>query len=77
MFDIVINGTRRNESQILGKSQTTNNEYGLESILPLYVLTPIFFADPIAAIVGQYFSKLKIYKIKTVSNQKKMNVINA
>ncbi|CXI77550.1 conserved Plasmodium protein, unknown function [Plasmodium berghei] len=106
MFDIIINGTRKNESQILGKSGTTDNEYGVYFIyivaitsilrcffypfrfgeyldkgiivyntivalffffkLPLYVLTPIFFADPIAAIVGQYFSKRKIYKNKTL-----------
>ncbi|CAD2098484.1 conserved Plasmodium protein, unknown function [Plasmodium vinckei lentum] len=34
--------------------------------LPLYVLTPIFFADPIAAIAGRHFPKSKIYKNKTL-----------
>ncbi|GAW78940.1 hypothetical protein, conserved [Plasmodium gonderi] len=34
--------------------------------LPLYVLTPIFFADPMAAIVGKRFPTYSIYKKKTL-----------
>ncbi|SCD22363.1 conserved Plasmodium protein, unknown function [Plasmodium ovale] len=34
--------------------------------LPLYVLTPIFFADPMAAIVGRNFPTHTIYKKKTL-----------
>ncbi|CAX64045.1 conserved Plasmodium membrane protein, unknown function [Plasmodium reichenowi] len=34
--------------------------------LPLYVLTPIFFADPMAAIVGRQFPNYAIYKKKTL-----------
>ncbi|SCO64958.1 conserved Plasmodium protein, unknown function [Plasmodium vivax] len=34
--------------------------------LPLYVLTPIFFADPMAAIVGRQFPAYSIYKRKTL-----------
>ncbi|KJP89362.1 hypothetical protein AK88_01028 [Plasmodium fragile] len=34
--------------------------------LPLYVLTPIFFADPMAAIVGKQFPTYSIYKKKTL-----------
>ncbi|GAB64442.1 hypothetical protein PCYB_011750 [Plasmodium cynomolgi strain B] len=34
--------------------------------LPLYVLTPIFFADPMAAIVGRQFPAYSIYKKKTL-----------
>lgn len=33
---------------------------------PLYILTPMFFADPMAAIVGQAFSSKTIYKKKTI-----------
>lgn len=33
---------------------------------PLYILTPMFFADPMAAIVGQIFPSKTIYKKKTI-----------
>ncbi|VWU53161.1 conserved membrane protein, unknown function, partial [Hepatocystis sp. ex Piliocolobus tephrosceles] len=33
--------------------------------IPLYTLTPIFFADPMAAIVGIHFPKYTIYQKKT------------
>lgn len=33
---------------------------------PLYILTPMFFADPMAAIIGKSFPSTQIYKKKTL-----------
>ncbi|KNC36149.1 hypothetical protein PFLG_01458 [Plasmodium falciparum RAJ116] len=79
MFDVSINGYRRgikNEKYILEKFGVYKDKgiivYNvIVSIffffkLPLYVLTPIFFADPMAAIVGRQFPNYAIYKKKTL-----------